>query len=795
MKKLLSILSCLLLVSNTAFAEIATIDKFKGLHRNPKADRIDDGAHDQFQNVYLEDGNIQTVKGRVRLNATANSDKVINGLWYYEKQDNSTKKLLAAETDEIVSYDLDGTNKTSLISGLANTMWDATQIGDVMYFISSNGLYKWGGSGSVTQVTGATTTTSISGVTANYSPQGGLTPGGDAVVFPKFIVSSSYWQGKDGVGSCISGYTRARVGAFSTPESGEDWCASLNTSNFAFTCATSTTYCYKATQFNSITGAESEPSASSCSTSFKGNDYVSYAASDPFPLWTASGCTTGLNTGYQDVTFGYTRAYTSASISVSSVASPFDKVRLYRTVAGGGDYFLVGQFDPSTSVSDGKPDAVLGTPLDTTIDMIAPPAYRYIEEYKGTIFVAQGDVIKFSRLPTSIVTDADKYWLDSDELQISGQITGIKKVADSLVVFTKTSVYQITGFGVTSFRIIPLIQGTGSINDETIETDANGDLIFFAGSEGVYRIAVGQQPTDNLTGNIIDRGNALLTKLSAPMLNDVFKGIDKDIILNSSDYLTSHAYYDKDNDLYFLYIGSTCLLFDVQAGSWSVLPATKMIASTYTRTASGKGQGVIIDNAGFLYNNWSSYANGVTTGTVTGYPTASANNTLSCSTCSFNTTGSGLAGNWIFIKNENNEYHQILSNTATEITITDTWTTNPIPTDKFYVGYLHAKWRTKQYNISIPNEVYVTKLYLNHNKSDSEQILVIRSFEKKSNVAINEFQIDLSQKYIDVVNTRMRSPWLQWEFTTNVYNTSTTIDNPVDIISYSMNVESRERIE
>lgn len=784
-------------------ADIIRIDDLKGLQRNPKADRIEDGAHDRLDNMYINYGNIQNVKGRDRLNSTAHTDIVVNGLFYYENQAGTTKKLVVAETDELVTYDIDGTNRTQIASGLTNEKWDAQQFGDILYLTSStNGLYKWTGAGSATVITGVSAPSS-----ANFSAttgDGGLTSGFDALIQPILLTNSSeYSRGPNG-STCLQGFAYLRafqdtdvcadVNCTDTGQGSSSLC--FNSSDFTKTCATTVTYKYKVAQLNSITGIESEPSSNDDAI-LTGSNNINMSGKNPFLQYGSSPtCTVSpTHTEYQDAYMTVTGKQTRTLATLPTAVSPFDKIIVYRTVAGGSDYFLNGIGDSAGSFADGKPDVSLSTPLDTTIDTITPPSFRYIEEYKGVIFVAEDNTIKYSHLPTAIITDADKYWLDSDELQVSGNITGLKKASDSLLIFTTNSVYQLIGFGATSFRLIPIISGIGAVNDETIEVDTNGDVIFFTGTSGVYKLSIGQQQVDSLSGSIIDNKNAKLTKLSSPNLDNVFRGEDSQIALSVSDYPLSHAYYDSDNNYYFLYIGSHQFLFNAVNNTWSHIPATRMVASVYTKSPSLSGQSVIVDNLGFFFNNWKGFENGIESGTVTSTATSSTTNTLTCTGCTFNTTNDGLKGLWIYIENDNQEYHQISSNTGSEITISDTWASNPTTSDTFYIAYIIPKWRTKQYSfIKPPDESKVAILYINHNKSESEQILDVFAYQEKSSNGIYVASKSLDTKFIDVFNTRMRSSWAQWEFRSYIYNISNTIAPPIDIVSYAVDAEAEKSV-
>ena len=781
-KKIGAIVVALSLFTSSVFADILNVETHKGLQRSPQADRIEDGANDQFTNVYLRYGNIQSVKGRDRLNSTAHADTVVNAVCYYENQAGTTKKLVIAESDELVSYDTDGTNRTSIAGpALTNERWDCQQVADTLYLTSStNGLYKWSGSGSASLITGVTAPSPVD--FSNSTDVGGLTSGEDAVVTHTTSFVSSRYTNQSGV--CSLGYFQVADNAETNTV-----CTSLS-SSFNKTCATLSTYSYKITKFSKITGIESEPSTVDTAT-LAGGNVISVTGKNCFATYSDAACTTSAAGECLDTTITIAGGQTATSGTLAATPSaPFDSYMIYRTVASGSDFFRLGVGEGSAIYTDGKPDVSLGSPFDSTVDTIDPPSFRYIEEYKGALFVAEGNIIKFSHLPTSIITDGDKYWLDTDELEVTGNITGMIKAADSLLIFTARSIYQVTGFGVDTFRLAPLIQGVGAVSDETIEVDINGDIIFFSGTDGLYRLTIGQQQTDSLTGTIIDRKGAALNKLSAPAMDNVFRGTDSQIVLSPSDYLLSHAYYDSDENIYHLFIDKHELMYDATNSAWSYIPATKMLGSVYRKSKNAAGVGVLVDNMGFTFNNWTGYEQGIHSGTITGNSTSSTSNTLTCSGCTFNTTNDGLKGLWIFLDNENDEYHQISSNTGTQITITDTWTTNPISADTFYVAYIIPSWRTKQYNfIKPPDESTVTIIFLNHNKSDSTQLLEVYAFKDKSTIANYIDDIDLNEKFIHSLNTKMRSNWFQWQFRTFIYNTSNTINPPVDVVSYHIDAE------
>lgn len=814
-KKLISLLLSGLLIASTplyaAAKSTAVIDEFKGLDRSANSDKTAPGSHTRFDNVYVKDGNIQSVKGRNRLNSSALSNTTNNGFWYYENAAGTTKKLLRFENTVFASYDVDGTNRTSLNTGLTNEMHDAVQIGDTLYFTSdTDGLYKWTGSGAATAISGVAAPSSVDFSAA--SAAGGMTSGLDAIVIPKLSTSANYWKGSTSTGTCIQDF------AYLPPFVDGDSCDQVlctdtatdpgsagsgncfDSTNFTKSCATTTTYGYKITKYSSVWGIESEPSTADTAT-LTGANTVTMTATNAFVQWTDAACSTGnRHTATTEVVTEYTGAQTSTTGTLASAPSaPFDGYCVYQTVAGGSDYFKSGCVTGGGSTyTNGKPDVSLGDPLDSTIDTINPPSYRYIEEFKGAIFLAQENTVYFNRLPVSSVTSADTYWLESDKFTTGSKkpLTGLHKTSDSLLMFTADRILELTGFGYSSFKLKPFVEGVGAVNDETIESDNDGNVIFFAGTQGVFKIRTYSQLQDDSSGAAIsNQARVRLTRISSPSLDEMFKGTDSQIVLTVSDYATSHAYYDKDNDLYFLYIGEHCFILDNAKGIWSHVPAVKMGASLYRKSPSGAGQGVLIDTVGFFFNNWLGYENGIESGSVTGTITASGNTTLTCGACTFNTTNDGLKGLWVALLGDDQEieYRQIASNTSTQITVSTAWTVNPITSDIFYVAYIIPDFATKIYSLEKPpKRSLINKFYITNELAASTQLLYYYSFEDKSTDANNAKSYDLSTNRIYENNFPMNAHWLQMRFRAYLYSTSESIASPLNLISYAFRGEVEE---
>lgn len=809
MKKFTALFLSILLTFNPySFAETIKLADEKGNNKGLQriaADKIEDGSFTVFENLYIEDGSIQVIKGRDRLNAAAHADTVVKGMWYYENAAGSTKKIIVKESDEIVSYDTDGTNRTSLLGSLTNEWTDCKQVGDSLYCTSTtDGLYKWTGSGSAAAIA-AVAAPSAEDFAATTG-LGGMTPGLDIIPAEKGtsvqVETTGSIQYHPNANTCYNPLTTTQFSAVSGTTTTAAAVTSAST-DYLSSAQTTSTYSYKTTSHNSFWGIESEASAADTAT-LSGASTFDVTCDETFvnyPSSTTCAANATLNCISQSFLINEDgRETRTTASSAAAPSAPFNEYCYYRTAAGGEDYFLA--FCSKTfsgTINDGKPDVALTRPLDTTIDTITPPAYRYIEEYKGALFLAEGETIQFTRLPVGATTDADKYWLETDKIKTGKNLplTGLHTVANSMLITTEDTIQELSGFGVDSFRLRNVASGIGCVSDETIETDENGDVICFDGTKGVYKLRLLAQLTDDATGAEVDQPRTKFVKISSPYLDSVFQGNDSEIDLDPSTYSASHAYYDSDNGLYWLFIGQHAFIFNNANSQWTYVPATDMDASVWRKSPTSLGVGTLIDNVGFTYENWTEYENGIESGTVTGHPTSSTNSTVTDSTATFNTTSDGLKGLWIYLDNENGEWRQISSNTGTAITVSSNWTVNPTTADTYYVAYIRTNFKTKQYRfVDHTKKSKVDYFYIAHNKSASTQNMDVLAYMGKETVAFNAYTINLATNYLDKVATPMgdKDGFWQFEGISYVYSTSASIAPPIDIITIYAEAKERDEI-
>jgi hypothetical protein len=103
---------------------------------------------------------------------------------------------------------------------------------------------------------------------------------------------------------------------------------------------------------------------------------------------------------------------------------------------------------------------------------------RYTAYFKNTLFFAQRSNLIFSAPYNDLnfnVADG------AGVISFGDQITGLKSLRDSLIVFCKTSIYRLIGSSSEDFRTELISSSVGCISDNTIK-EINGDVIFMTDS-------------------------------------------------------------------------------------------------------------------------------------------------------------------------------------------------------------------------------------------------------------------------------------------------------------------------
>lgn len=248
-------------------SQLVVIDEFKSLDRSTSADKIENGGHAKFDNAVIQDGKLQVIKGRDRLNDTAHTDTTVNMLCYYRNRAGTTTKLVVKESNDLVTYDTDGTNRTVIsensVAGadandLTDEKADCVQIGDTLYINSStDGLIKWTGTGLSAAVGSVSAPSSVNFTVSSNA--GGLTPGTSIVAGVDWDADATCSRSVGG--TCTSGAGCLHIGGDADDAGVFTDCVNKPEAGWNCVDATDTNYKYKVVKYDTETGIESEPSS------------------------------------------------------------------------------------------------------------------------------------------------------------------------------------------------------------------------------------------------------------------------------------------------------------------------------------------------------------------------------------------------------------------------------------------------------------------------------------------------------------------------------------------------------
>ena len=115
--------------------------------------------------------------------------------------------------------------------------------------------------------------------------------------------------------------------------------------------------------------------------------------------------------------------------------------------------------------------------LDAPTDVIGA---TFVAEVKNHLFFAKGSVLTF----TAPYTDSDFTVANgSGSINIGGRITALAVFRQQLIIFTESSIHQLTGNTIADFTLQPITTDIGCIDSDTVQEIA-GDIMFL-GPDGL----------------------------------------------------------------------------------------------------------------------------------------------------------------------------------------------------------------------------------------------------------------------------------------------------------------------
>ncbi len=163
------------------------------------------------------------------------------------------------------------------------------------------------------------------------------------------------------------------------------------------------------------------------------------------------------------------------------------KRRIYRTAAGGSDFFYVGEIanNVDTTFTDNVADSSLGSAIPTLKD---PPTTgnRFIEAFKNRLWIA-GETVNPRRLYFSEYFEPEawpsSYYVDVP-MTPGDEITGLKVLGDILVIYGHNTPYLVIGETSFDFTVKRSFAQTGTESDRTIAIVENSHI--YLSRFGVY---------------------------------------------------------------------------------------------------------------------------------------------------------------------------------------------------------------------------------------------------------------------------------------------------------------------
>ena len=378
------------------------------------------------------------------------------------------------------------------------------------------------------------------------------------------------------------------------------------------------------------------------------------------------------------LTAGQTKAAITFPAGVTGqIDTVWDKVKVYRTVGGGTEYFYHSQ--QTASFTDNTADGSLGVAaVDTSYTALG--AMSFAVEFDGRMW---GNVT--AERTNMYYTDAGypERWKLTQVLRVGQQdgdrLMGALKIHGRLVLLKEHSMWMLSGTDTSTYEFVQIEGGRGA-------SSVRGNIV----SQGVGYVF-----------NIRDfiyrfRGNEVHP--IGRRIRDHVQGLDTD-----SAYLYFHAGYEPVADSIWFSVrrsgesvNDRVLVYFTLTDAWSIYKIRVSAMATMHRGSDGDARLLFGDEDGYF--SWAEEGEscGVPGGTTSGVVTTGSSTTVVKTLGTLNTTSDGLKAMdlTVIYADGTIETGKILSNTATDITLTAALSGGaPAAADEWYVGAVDFYWK------------------------------------------------------------------------------------------------------
>jgi len=321
-----------------------------------------------------------------------------------------------------------------------------------------------------------------------------------------------------------------------------------------------------------------------------------------------------------------------------------------------------------------------------------PPRLAFLETYKGRAFGA-GDKDAPTKLYYSEITDPESWgeatfnFVDFDEGD-GDEITGLAALPNMLLVLKRDSIHALMGDSPANFVRRRLISDAGCVSNASIVEV--GRLVIWMGEDNVYSFDGGAiQP---LASHIAPTLRALNTSRQK-FIHGVHYQRRRQVWFTCSDGAST-----TNNIILVLH-------YDMSgAGGDPVWTKFDIRAASLAEVEEGDDNTVIYHGNyfGHLCKDDVLYNDGFgSTGTISGLNNSGTSTTLHDSDAAFPTAGDGLKGVRVRILagTGSGQERVVNTNTASTLTVTAVWTTNPGATSWYGLGPIRAYAATSKVDL------------------------------------------------------------------------------------------------
>ena len=284
-------------------------------------------------------------------------------------------------------------------------------------------------------------------------------------------------------------------------------------------------------------------------------------------------------------------------VTLSNIPTSSDpqvtKRRVYRTLAGGTDFWFVGEINDNTTTTfvDNVPDSGLGAAIP--VDKDPPPKGKYLEVFKNRMWMAGvpgypkriffSEFLEPESWPLSYYADI--------QLPSGDEITGLKVLGETLVVFSRSAPLVIFGETLFDFVIRRTLSNAGTESHRSIVQIEN--TLVYLSRQGIFAFdgAVSRLLSDDITP-LFSRYKPGKLAMSAAVYDTQLKRYR--VALHDESFRTASSQADTNN----------CeLIYDLRTSSWT--RSTKRVGQYVVLSGPGdRGQLFFTDpNDGLIYED------------------------------------------------------------------------------------------------------------------------------------------------------------------------------------------------